>query len=117
MNTAYVIVTCVTIAANSTVAVADFARAPFVLANSAEVGVAQRHIPVLASLKAAGAVGLLLGLVGIRFIGLAAALGLVCFFLGAVAVHVRTRVFHNIAFPATFLALAVATLVLTPLDR
>lgn len=112
MHTAYVIVAIVTITANLGVAIADFAKAPFVLANSAEVGVAQQHIPILASLKAAGAVGLLLGLLGVPVIGTAAAVGLVCFFVGAVAVHIQTQVLHNIAFPATYLALAVTTLVL-----
>lgn len=112
MHTAYVIVALVTITADLVVAIADFAKAPFVLANSAEVGVAQRHIPALASLKAAGAVGLVVGLLGVPLIGLAAAIGLTCFFVGAVAVHIRTGVLHNIAFPLTYLALAVATLLL-----
>jgi hypothetical protein len=49
---------------------------------------------------------------GVRFIGIAAAIGLVLFFIGAVAAHVRARVFYNIAFPGAFLALAVASLVL-----
>ena len=64
------------------------------------------------SLKAAGAAGLLLGLVVSRPLGVAAAVGLVLFFAGALAAHVRGRVFHNIAFPATYAALAVAALAL-----
>ncbi|PRC49409.1 transmembrane invasion protein [Mycobacterium sp. ITM-2017-0098] len=96
--------------ANAGVAVADFSRARFVLANSAEVGVAPRWIPYLAALKLAGAVGLLVGLVAAPWLGVAAATGLVMFFIGAVAVHVRTRVLHNLAFPLTFLVLAVAAL-------
>ena len=44
-----------------------------------------------------------------RSLGLAAAIGLVLFFVGAVAAHVRARVFHNIAFPLAFLALASAS--------
>ncbi|GAA3008346.1 hypothetical protein GCM10017559_33340 [Streptosporangium longisporum] len=67
---------------------------------------------MLATLKAAGAVGLLLGLLGVRPVGVAAAAGLCLFFVGAVVVHVRARVFHNIAFPGVYLALAVASLVL-----
>ncbi len=108
-TTATTVLTVLTVAcavANASVAIADFARAPFVLANSAEVGVAPRWIPYLAALKLAGAVGLLLGLVATPWLGLAAATGLVAFFLGAVGVHVRTKVFHNIAFPSTFLVLA-----------
>ncbi|MFV2178888.1 DoxX family protein [Actinomadura sp. LOL_016] len=110
--TTYVVVTVATIAANAGMAVADFAKAPFVLANSAEVGLRASWVPYLGALKAAGAAGLLLGLVGVPFIGIAAAVGLVLFFVGAVAAHVRTRVFHNLVFPGGYLALAVASLVL-----
>lgn len=68
--------------------------------------------PAFAVLKAAGAVGLALGLLGVRLLGIAAAVGLVLFFLGAVVRHVQTRVHHNMAFPGTFLALSVASLAL-----
>ncbi len=108
--TALAAVTAVCALANAGVAVADLARAQFVLANSAEVGVAPRWIPYLATLKMAGAVGLLVGFVLTPWLGLAAATGLVAFFIGAVAVHVRTKVVHNIAFPAGFLLLAVGAL-------
>jgi hypothetical protein len=104
--TAYVITTAVTIAANASVAVADLARARFILANMEEVGVPQSWLVPLGVLKGAGAAGLLLGLLGLRFLGTAAAIGLVVFFAGALVTHVRARVFHNIAFPAAFFALA-----------
>ncbi|MFE0803020.1 DoxX family protein [Streptomyces sp. NPDC058812] len=112
MFTAYVIVTVVAIAANAGIAVADLMGARFVLANSAEVEVPASWIPGLAVLKGAGAAGLLIGLLGVRPLGIAAAVGLVLFFVGAVVAHVRTRVFHNIAFPAGYLALNTAALVL-----
>ena len=108
----YALVTVVTIVANAFEAVANLARARFVLANAAEAGVPASWVPVLGALKGAGAVGLLLGLLGVRPIGVAAAVGLVLFFVGAMAFHVRARVFHTIAFPGAFLALAVASLVL-----
>ncbi|OLT33107.1 hypothetical protein BJF79_35230 [Actinomadura sp. CNU-125] len=107
----YVAVTAATIAANAGMAAADFAKARFVLGNSAEVGLPASWVPYLGALKMAGAAGLLLGLAGVPFIGIAAAAGLVLFFVGAVAAHVRARVFHNLAFPAGYLALAVASLV------
>ncbi|WP_326825990.1 DoxX family protein [Streptosporangium sp. NBC_01756] len=110
MPVAYVVVTVITIAVNAGMAVADFARAEFVLANSAEVGLPQSWLPTLATLKVAGAVGLAVGLLGVRVIGIAAAVGLVLFFVGAMAAHFRARVFHNIAFPGTYLALAIASL-------
>ncbi|MFD4689148.1 DoxX family protein [Streptomyces sp. NPDC058463] len=110
MFIAYVIVVVVTIAANAGVAAVDVLRPALPLANSAEVGVPQSWLPWLAALKAAGAAGLLLGLLGVPYLGTAAATGLVLFFVGAVAVHIRSRVFHNIAFPAGYLGLAVASL-------
>ncbi|MGW4730665.1 DoxX family protein [Streptomyces shenzhenensis] len=112
MFTAYVIVTVLTIAANAGIAVADLLRAGFVLANSAEVGLPQSWLPWLAAAKAPGAAGLLLGLLGARPLGVAAAAGLVLFFIGAVAAHLRMRVLHNIAFPLGYLGLATASLAL-----
>jgi DoxX-like family len=111
VNTVSAAVLIVTIVANMGIALADFASAKFVLKNSAEVDVSTKWLPMLGALKAAGAVGLLLGLLGFRPIGIAAALGLVAFFIGAVAAHARARVFYNIAFPMVYLALAIASLV------
>ncbi|CAL9485793.1 DoxX family protein [Streptomyces sp. enrichment culture] len=112
MFTAYVVVTVVAIVADAGIAVADLLRARFVLANSAEVKVPASWLPWLAALKGAGAAGLLVGLLGFRPLGIAAAVGLVLFFVGAVTAHVRARVFHNIAFPAGYLALNAAALAL-----
>ncbi|MFI5774140.1 DoxX family protein [Streptomyces sp. NPDC051658] len=56
-------------------------------------------LPMLATLKAAGAVGLAVGLLGFRVIGIAAAIGLVLFFIGAMAAHLRARVFTILPFP------------------
>ncbi|MFD5007310.1 DoxX family protein [Streptomyces mutabilis] len=112
MSTAHVIVTVVAVIANAGIALADLRRARFVLANSAEVEVPASWLPGLAALKAAGAAGLLVGLLGVRPLGVAAAAGLVLFFVGAVAAHIRARVFHNIAFPVGYLALNAAVLVL-----
>lgn len=110
MELAYTLVTCAAVLANAGIAAADLAGAPFVLANSREVGVPAAWHPPLALLKAAGAAGLLLGLLGLRPLGVAAGLGLVLFYSGAVAVHVRTRVLHNIVYPGLFLALASGAL-------
>jgi len=104
------VVTVLAVVANAGIAVADVAGVRFVLANSAEVGVPREWILWLAALKGAGAVGLVLGLAGAGAVGVAAGAGLVLFFLGAVLAHVRARVFHNIAFPVAYLALACAAL-------
>ncbi|MGW4497118.1 DoxX family protein [Micromonospora sp. NPDC004336] len=108
--TTLTIVTALCIAANAFIVVADLAKARFVLANSAEVGLRPTAIPYLAALKGAGAVGLAIGLAGIPALGLAAGVGLVAFFVGAVVAHLRARVLHNIGFPLCFLALAVGAL-------
>jgi len=109
MLAAYLIITVVTMVANAGAAVADLARAPFVLANMAEMGVPRSWLTPLGVLKAAGAAGLLLGLLGLRSLGIAAAVGLAAFFAGALATHIRARVFYNIAFPGSFFALAVGS--------
>lgn len=117
MFATYVIITVLTIVANASVAVADLARAGFVRANMDEVGVPRSWLMPLGLLKGAGAAGLLLGLLGLRPLGIAAAVGLALFFAGAVASHIRARVFYNIAIPGAFLALAVASAVLAIADH
>lgn len=112
MHVATTVVLAVTATANIGIAVADVARASFVLANSAEVHVPRSWLPRLAILKAAGGVGLLLWFASVPGFPIAAAIGLVCFFIGAITAHVRARVFYNIAFPGAYLALAVACLAL-----
>ena len=112
MSAAYLTVVIATFVVNTGAAGADFARARFVLDNAAQVGVDEHWLPLLGALKAAGAVGLMLGLLWTP-IGIASATGLVLFFVGAVTFHVRARVLYNLAFPGFFLALAVSTLVLT----
>ncbi|CAL9668181.1 DoxX family protein [Streptomyces sp. R1] len=115
---ALLVVTLLTAALNIGIAAADLAGARFVLANSAEVGVPRSWLSRLAALKLAGAAGLLLGLqdTALRPLGAVAACGLVLFYLGALAFHVRARVLHNLAFPGFFLATAVAALALTVLS-
>jgi hypothetical protein len=112
MNHLYMAVAGLTILANAGAAAGDFAKADFVLKTADEVGVPRSTVPLLGALKGAGAVGLLLGLLGVPAIGTAAAAGLVAFFLGAISFHIRARVLYNIAFPGLFLALAVMSLVL-----
>ncbi|MBO0875387.1 MAG: DoxX family protein [Pseudonocardia sp.] len=115
MYTLYVVITVITIVINVGIAIADLARAKFVLANSAEVGVPASWLPALGILKAAGGAGLLLGLLGIGPLGIAAAAGLVLFFIGAVGAHIRARVYYNLAVPGGYLVLAVASLLLAAL--
>ncbi|WP_299539299.1 DoxX family protein [uncultured Streptomyces sp.] len=108
MSSVLIIATVGCVVANGFIAIADYAKAPFVLANSAEVRLPPAAVPYLATAKLLGAAGLLLGLLGVPRVGLAAGIGLTAFFVGAVVAHVRARVFHNIAFPCGYLLLAVA---------
>jgi hypothetical protein len=109
---AYLTITVITIVASVYATVVDLAQARFVLANMDDVGAPRSWLRPLAALKGAGAAGLLLGLLGVWPLGLAAAIGLVLFFAGALAAHVRARVFHNIAVPGAYFALAVASTIL-----
>jgi hypothetical protein len=106
---AYLIITIITIVANVWATAADLAQPKWLLANMNEVGVPRSWLVPLAALKGAGAAGLLLGLLGLRPLGIAAATGLVLFFTGALTAHVRARAFHNIAFPGAYFALATAS--------
>jgi DoxX-like family len=108
----YVVVTVITAIITAAVGIADFIPAGFVLANSARVHVPRSWLPMLGTLKLAGAIGLLVVLVGLPAIGIAAATGLVLFFIGAVIAHLRARVLYNIAFPGAYLGLSAASLVL-----
>jgi len=108
----YVVVTVITAIVTAAIAIPDFIPAGFVLANSAKVHVPRSWLPMLGALKLAGALGLLVGVVGLPVIGIAAATGLVLYFIGAVIAHVRARVFYNIAFPGAYLGLSAVSLVL-----
>lgn len=110
LGTVETLIVVITIVANAAMAVGDLVGARFVLANSDEVGVPRTWVPTLGLLKGAGAVGLLVGLVAFPPLGVAAAIGLIAFFVGAVITHVRAQVFYNIAFPTGFLVLAVLSL-------
>jgi hypothetical protein len=110
MFTAYVVVTGLTAAANTFAATVDFTRPKWLLANMARARVPQSWLFPLGALKAAGALGLLIG-IGVPALGVAAATGLVLFFIGALVTHFRAR-YWDIAPPVAFLLLAVGSLVL-----
>ncbi|THV42491.1 DoxX family protein [Glycomyces buryatensis] len=112
MFTAYLIVTLVTIAANAAEAVANFAKIPFVRNNVTAIDGSVSWLPWLGIAKGAAAAGLTLGLLGWEPLGLAAAIGLVVFFICAMVAHIRAKVFYNIYGPILFLGLSIATLAL-----
>ncbi len=110
MFTAYVIVTLLAAAANIFSAALDFIRYKQILINMARVGVPDSWITILGTLKAAGAIGLLIG-IGVPLIGTAAAAGLALFFVGAIITHLRARD-YSFGLAIVFLLLAVAALAL-----
>ena len=75
------------------------------------VGVPMSALPVLATLEIAGAVGIVAGL-WFEPLGIAAAAGLVAYFVGAVIGHLRVRDTKGLAMPLAPLALSIAVLVL-----
>jgi len=85
-------------------------KQPKVVEGLTTVGVPLSWFPRLAALEIAGAIGLLIGLAVAR-LGIAAAIGLVAYFVGAVIAHVRVKD-KNLAPPAVLGLLAVAALVL-----
>ena len=111
MLTAYIIVTVLAAAGNAYAATNDFMRAEMVLASMDRLGVPESQLIPLGALKAAGAAGLLVG-IGVPPIGVAAAVGLVLFFVGAIVTAIRAHWYTHIPQPATFLMLAAGSLVL-----
>jgi hypothetical protein len=106
MFTAYVIVTLLAIAANTFSGVAALVHFKPIIPGMVKAGVPESWLTFpIGTLKTAGAVGLLVGLIGVPLIGTAGAIGLVLFFL----CHLHSPQF---GLAIGFLLLAVATLVL-----
>jgi len=110
MFTAYLIVVVLAAAANIFSATCDFVRYKQVAIAMARAGVSESWMTPLGILKAAGALGLLVG-IGVPLIGTAAAIGLILFFVGAILTHLRAHD-HSFGLAVVFLVLAVAALVL-----
>jgi hypothetical protein len=75
------------------------------------IGVPLRYFPFLAACEFAGALGLVLGIWWFP-LGVAAGIGLVLYFVGAVASHLRVGDVKGIGPAAFMLALAAAALVM-----
>jgi hypothetical protein len=110
MLTAYFVVTILTAIANAFSATLDFVRYQKILIAMAKAGVPESWLTTLGILKAAGAIGLLVG-IGAPPIGIAAAVGLILFFVAAIITHLRVRD-YSFGLAAVFLLLAVAALML-----
>ena len=75
------------------------------------IGVPLRALPYLAACQIAGAAGLVIGIWWAP-LGIAAAVGFVAYFLGALAAHLRKSDFKNLSGALLMFVLAVAVLTL-----
>ena len=112
MDTAYLIVALLAIAANAFSGVAALVHFRPIIPGMARAGVPESWLTFpIGTLKTAGAVGLLLGLAGVPLVGTAAAAGLVLFFVCAVYTHVRAGDYSpQFGLALGFLLLAAVTL-------
>jgi uncharacterized membrane protein YphA (DoxX/SURF4 family) len=76
-----------------------------------KAGVPLKMLPPLAALEIAGAIGLVIGIFYAP-LGIAAAIGVVLYFVGAIIAHIRSNDVKGISGPAPVLVFAAATLVL-----
>jgi hypothetical protein len=111
MSTAYVVVAVLTAAWVAFSAASVFFHAKWVVEPLADYGVPRSWWPWLATVKAAGVVGLLVGLV-VPVIGVIAATGLVLYFAGAVVTVIRARSYSHIPYPLLYMVPVIGTLAL-----
>lgn len=110
MFIAYAVVGILLAAVLTASAFATFTRQEAVVGSMSKLGVPDTWFPRLATLKAAGAAGLLIGL-WLAPLGVAAAIGVTLYFIGAAIYHLRAKD-YAIAPVAVIFLLAVASLVL-----
>lgn len=87
--------------------VSVLARRAFIVENLEAYGVPERWWPWLGVAKTVGAAGLLAGLV-VPAVGVAAAMGLGVYFVGALLTVTRARAYSHLPFPLLYLVPAVA---------
>ena len=105
MDTAYLLVTILFAAMVAFSAVAKIRRDPKVVHVIQEVvGVPLQFFPLLAACELAGALGLVLGIWS-GWVGVAAGIGLVIYFVGAVVSHLRVGDVKGMG-PAVFMLIA-----------
>ncbi|WP_280303532.1 DoxX family protein [Nocardia neocaledoniensis] len=110
MHTVFVVVTVLAAVAALAAAAVDVVRADWVRENMRHYGVAPWTLTPLAVIKAAGGIGLLVGLF-YRPLAIAAAAGLVVYFVCAELTVLRARWYSHLGYPLPYLLLAVGSLV------
>jgi hypothetical protein len=119
MHTTYVAVALITISINTFSGFAAMTRFKPIMKTLSPAlktaGISESWLVFpIGTLKTAGALGLLLGLIGVPLVGTVAAIGLILFFVCAAYTHVRVADYGQTFFLGScfFLPLAVATLAL-----
>ena len=114
MPTASVAITLIAVAANGFSGIAALLHFRPILPGMAKAGVPESWLTFpIGTLKTAGALGLAVGLV-FRPLGIAAAIGLVLFFVCAICTHIRASDYGpQFGLANGFLALNIGALVLT----
>jgi hypothetical protein len=102
MSTAYVVVTVLAAAWVGFSAGSIFFRASWVVEPLAEYGVPRSWWTWLGVAKAAGAIGLIVGLF-VPVIGVLATIGVVLYFAGAIVTIIRARSYAHIPFPLLYM--------------
>ncbi|OMB96946.1 hypothetical protein A5739_20545 [Mycobacterium colombiense] len=110
MAIAYVTLTIVTAAMVAFSSYALFSRRKFVMEPIQRLRVQESWWPWLAAAKAAGAAGLIAGLV-VPAVGVLAGICLIVYFVGAIAISIARRWYGHIPAPLTYVAPVVATVV------
>ncbi|MGW1767039.1 DoxX family protein [Streptomyces sp. NPDC002073] len=111
MSTTATVVTVIAAAMAGFSAYAALSRAQWVIDSFIAYRVPQAWWMPLGLAKAAGAVGLLVGLF-VPVIGILAAIGLILYFAGAVITVIRARSYGHIPFPLVYMAPVVGALAL-----
>jgi DoxX-like protein len=111
MSTAHVVVTLFAAVFVAFSAISVFARAKWVVQPITEYGVPESWWNWLGTAKAAGAVGLVVGLF-VPVIGVLAGVCLVLYFIAAVVTVVRARRLSHVGYPLLYMAPVVAALAL-----
>ncbi|MEV0062514.1 DoxX family protein [Nocardia sp. NPDC050718] len=111
MHTSFVIVTVLAGLAALIAAAVDVVRADWVRENMRRYGVAPWTLTPLAAIKAVGGLALLAGLAS-RPLAIAAAAGLVLYFLCAELTVLRARAYTDLGYPLPYLLLAAGSLAL-----
>jgi hypothetical protein len=109
MHIAYIAVTILAASANGYAASLNFVGSESVKTVADEVRVPRTWMVPLGTLLASGAAGLLIGF-AVPALGVAAAVGLVLYFICAISAHIRVRD-PNVGGAVTFLVLAAGALI------